>query len=107
MLCHEIPRRTPSDTLAETVVTIGGARPSLGSAYSITFNRTLSWSQPGQMPTNSEYDFLSVLLHETEHALGLDHLNNSASNVMYYSMGKGVTHQTLQNDDIECIRRLY
>lgn len=57
--------------------------------------------------TSSEYDFLSLAVHELGHILGLEHNDDSDFSIMRTLMAPGVSDQTPSATDIENINCMY
>lgn len=54
----------------------------------LLFREVLNWHADEEAPSNQEYDFETVVLHELGHAQQLSHVVNS-DDLMYYSLAKG------------------
>lgn len=71
----------------------------------IWINDDFAWNATG-VPSNSELDLQSAVLHELGHWLVLGHMSDPAG-VMYPKIATGVVRTVLQQDDIEGIRAVY
>lgn len=63
------------------------------------------WSSMTPTPGN-KYDLPTTILHELGHAAGLGHSTDGGA-VMYPSLGKGVQHRNLSQDDISGLLAAY
>ncbi len=57
------------------------------------------WNYGTDEPTNSEYDFESVVLHELGHGHQLAHVINSNSDVMHFNLTNGESQRILSNNN--------
>ncbi len=80
----------------------GGTYPPQDGDIYMDFDST--WTRFKQPPTTG-LDFFAGVLHEVGHALGLDHVNDSAS-IMYPTIEIGKM-KGLSQDDVNGIRALY
>jgi peptidoglycan hydrolase-like protein with peptidoglycan-binding domain len=73
------------------------------------FDRWDCWSAvpDGQNTPPNTVDFVSVMLHELGHALGLGHEPSVRNAVMYPYFSLGEQRRTLHTDDVRGIRRVY
>jgi hypothetical protein len=71
----------------------------------ISFSPALHFSTSATTPAGT-YDFMSNILHELGHLLGLDH-STAAGSVMTKTLGTGVQRRTPTADDIKGMRALY
>ncbi len=91
--------------LARTIYEINGRRPGRQSAYPLLIRTDWEWNAPGSQPSGAQYDFVTTFAHELGHALGLDHIDTSDSNVMNTYIANGI-RKTPQPDDIRCMNEL-
>lgn len=55
----------------------------------------------------NKIDFQSVLIHELGHYLGLNHIEDDSTSIMYPTLGTGVSKRNLNAGDVNRIRVLY
>lgn len=87
-----------SGNIAETAV-MGDTTSGYITECDIRFSSGHSWHFESGPAPNSQYDFLSVAIHEFGHCLGLDHSTTSSA-VMYDIISPGTKNRTLGSDDI-------
>lgn len=104
----------PDDDLPDTVL---GQRTSYYSActttvngvstlkwyiieFDIIFDDETNWNFDVRNPSDSEYDFESVVLHELGHCRQLDHIINT-DNVMHFAIAKGELLRSLDSNNLE------
>ncbi|MGB5419424.1 T9SS type A sorting domain-containing protein [Algibacter sp.] len=68
--------------------------------FDIVFDDEINWNFNSQNPSDTEYDFESVALHELGHCRQLDHIIDT-NNVMHYAITKGESLRNLDNNNIE------
>ncbi|MBI4893507.1 MAG: hypothetical protein HY821_22995 [Acidobacteria bacterium] len=87
---------------------IGGDAPWDRNRYplgEIYFNTAYPWHyNPLTQPGAGEYDFPSILLHETIHMLCVNQHAAHQNEVMYYAFAAGERRWTLQESDLQLLR---
>ncbi|MGJ8591607.1 MAG: T9SS type A sorting domain-containing protein [Aquaticitalea sp.] len=69
------------------------------SELDIVFNDTTNWQFGEANPTNSQYDFETVAVHELGHGHQLAHVINNTA-IMHYAIGPGSVNRNLSANDI-------
>lgn len=71
----------------------------------IYFNSAYAWSfDPFTNPSAGQYDFWSILLHETIHMLCVNHHATNSNSVMYATFSSGERRWTLTEEDKQMLR---
>ncbi|UOQ54391.1 T9SS type A sorting domain-containing protein [Hymenobacter cellulosivorans] len=75
------------------------------SEIDMQFDDGVSWQYGSGLPSLTQFDFETVVLHELGHAQQLNHVITAAA-VMYFGVGQGRTNRTLTANDQTGARRV-